>query len=270
MTELVYKGSQFIVQDDGQKGQEATYLALFTCHKVGEKWMHDNGITRKIACECPDFVFKVPNGKIVGLEIVNFVYKSKKNEATFRLESIAKKVVGYFKKKGVPLTLVIDIYDQRECSVEWADCLDAYYNPGFDHLNASDKEIKEALINALESGGIKQWGVTKMWVDIKGQTFVVNASTMHNPHTHVHVNNMGMCVENPFNELQETINSKNKKFESYRVNCDKCDLLVVVENGFVEFTKKLKRYKFHSLFRNTYLIDLSFGCNVIKLNTSKQ
>lgn len=269
MTEVVYKGSQFIIQDDSQKGQEATYLALFARHPLGTQWMKDNGVTSKTSCECPDFVFKVPEHPTIGIEIVNFVHKSMKNAATFRLERIAKKIVGYFKQKDIPLTLLIDIYDSRKWSTNWADHLDACYNPGFDHLNASDKEIKDALISALESEGIKPWGITKKWVELKGQTFVINASRMHEPHTSAHVNNMGMCVEDPFDELQETINSKNKKFESYKAKCDECDLLVVVENGFVDFTDKLKDRKFESAFRNTFLLDLTFECKVLKLNTVK-
>jgi len=267
MTEVVHKGGRFIIQDDSQKGQEATYLALFTRNKLGAQWMQDNGITLKTSYECPDFIFKVPNRPTIGLEIVNFVHKSKKNEATFRLERIAKKIVGYFKQKDIPLSLLIDIYDPREWSLNWAEHLDACYNPGFDHLNASDKEIKDALISALESEGIKPWGITKKWVDIKGQTFVINVSRMHEPHTSAHVNNMGRCIEDPFDELQCTISSKNEKFESYKTNCDECDLLVVVENNFVHFTDMLQKHKFESVFRNTFLLDLSFECKVIKLKT---
>lgn len=267
MTEVVHKGGQFIIQDDSQKGQEATYLALFTRHKLGAQWMQDNGITNKTSCECPDFIFKVPARPTIGLEIVNFVHKSKKNVATMRLEGIAKKIVGHFKKQDIPLSLLIDIYDPRKWSINWAEHLDACYNPGFDHLNATDKEIKTAIINALESEGIKPWGITKKYIDIKGQTFVATASRMHDPHTSAHVNNGGICIENPFDELQDTINSKNKKFESYKTNCDECDLLVVVENGFVHFTDKLQKHKFESVFRNVYVLDLSFGCKVTKLNT---
>lgn len=42
MTEVVHKGGQFIVQDDTQKGQEATYLALFARHPLGTQWIKDN------------------------------------------------------------------------------------------------------------------------------------------------------------------------------------------------------------------------------------
>ncbi len=265
MTEVVNKGGQFIIQDDSKKGTEATYLALFARHKIGEKWMQGNGITIKKSCECPDFIFEVAGRPTTGLEIVNFIYKSDKNTATMRLERVAKKVVGYFKQKGIPLSLLIDVHDPREWSLNWAEHMDACYNPGFDHLNASDDELKEAFITALESEGIKAWRITKKWLDVKGQTFIVNGSLMHEPHTSCHVNNMGRCVEDPFDDVQKIIDSKNQKFESYKKNCDECDLLIVVENGFVHFSDKLQKHKFNSVFRNVYLMDLSFGCKVTKL-----
>ena len=265
MTEFVHKGGQFIIQDDTKKGTEATYLALFARHKIGEKWMQDNGITTKKSCECPDFIFEVAGRPTIGLEIVNFIYKSDKNMATMRLERVAKKVVGYFKQKGIPLSLLIDVHDPREWSLNWAEHMDACYNPGFDHLNASDDELKDAFITALESEGSKPWGITKKWVDVKGQTLIVNGSLMHEPHTSCHVNNMGRCEDDPFDGVQKTIDSKNQKFESYKKNCDECDLLVVVENGFVYFSDKLQKHKFNSVFRNVYLMDLSFGCKVTKL-----
>jgi len=267
MSEVVHKGGRFVIQEDSQKGKESTYLALFSCHKIGMQWAKDNGITIKKSCECPDFIFEAHEQQTIGLEIVNFIYKSDKNTATMRLERVAKKVVGYFKQKGVPLSLLIDVYDPRKWSLNWAEHMEACYNPGFDHLNASDDELKDAFITALESEGIKPWGITKKWVDVKGQTFIVNGSLMHEPHTSCHVNNMGRCVEDPFDDVQKIIDSKNQKFESYKKNCDECDLLIVVENGFVHFSDKLQKHKFNSVFRNVYLMDLSFDCKVTKLQT---
>ena len=266
MSEVVHKGGQFIIQEDSQKGKEATYLAFFACHKIGMQWAKDNGITTKKSCECPDFIFEVPGRPTIGLEIVNFIYENDKNKATMRLEGAAKKVVGYFKQKGIPLSLVIDVYDPRENSVKWKDHIDAHNNPGFDYINASVEELKDIFVSVLESEGIKDFGVTKKWVDLKGQTFILHASRMHEPNTSCHVNNMGLCIEDPFDELQKTINSKNRKFESYKKNCDECDLLVVVDNGFVHFSNELQKHDFKSVFRNVYLLDLSFGCKVTKLN----
>lgn len=269
MSEVVHKGGQFIIQEDSQKGTEATYLALFARHKIGIKWAEDNGITTKKPCECPDFIFEVPDQPTIGLEIVNFICDNDKNKATMRLERAAKKVVGYFKQKGIPLSLVVDVYDPRENSINLKDLIDAHNNPGFDYINASVEELKDIFVSVLESEGIKDFGVTKKWVDLKGQTFILHASRMHEPNTSYHVNNMGVCIDNPFDELQKTIDSKNMKFESYKKNCDECDLLVVVDNGFVHFSEKLQKHEFKSVFRNVYLLDVSFDCKVTKLKLSE-
>lgn len=151
MSEVVHKGGQFIIQEDSQKGKEATYLALFARHKIGIKWVEDNGITTKKSCECPDFIFEVPDRPTIGLEIVNFICENDKNKATMRLERAAKKVVGYFKQKGIPLSLVVDVYDPRENSIYLKDHIDAHNNPGFDRINASVEELKDTFISALES-----------------------------------------------------------------------------------------------------------------------
>lgn len=267
MTEVVHKGGQFIIQDEGQKGTEATYLALFTRDKVGEQWMCNNGITTKKSCESPDFIFEVQGRPTIGLEIVNFIHSSDKNSATMRLERIAKKIVAYFKQKGISLSLLINVFDPRELSAKWSDHLDAYANPGFDHLNASDDELKSAFISVLNLDEINNFGLVKKWVDVKEQTFSITASTIHAPHTHYHVNNMGRCIEDPFDEIQKRIDDKNKKFQSYKANCDECDLLIVVDGGFVHLDDKLKKHQFESVFRNVFLMDLSFGCKVVKLNT---
>ncbi len=182
-----------------------------------------------------------------------------------RLERVAKKVVAHFKQQGFPLSLVIDVHDPREWNFNWAEHLDACYNPGFDHLNASDEELKEAFISALNLEEIKQTGITKKWIDLKGQKFVLTGCQMHAPHTSCHVNNMGRCLDNPFDKLQQTIDSKNKKHKTYLGNCDVCDLLVVVDSVFVNF-ESVQKHKFNSVFRNVYLLDLSFGCKVTKLN----
>ena len=266
MTEIVHKGGRFIIQDEGQKGTEATYLALFTRDKVGEQWMHDNGITIKKSCERPDFIFEVPGRPTIGLEIVNFILPSDKNSATMRLERIAKKIVARFKQKGAPLSVLINVFDPREWSAKLSDNMDACANPGFDHLNASDEELKKAFISVLNLDEINKLGLVKKWIDVKGQTFSITASKMHAPHTHYHVNNMGRCIEDPFDEIQKRIDGKNKKFQSYKANCDECDLLIVVDGGFVHLDDELKTHRFESVFRNVFFMDLPFGGKVIKLN----
>ena len=142
-------------------------------------------------------------------------------------------------------------------------------NKFFNHLYESYKNMKVPSNKVLEDC-IIEFGIQQHEAKQCVETFIVNASQMHAPHTSAHVNNQGMCIENPFEDLQKTIDSKNKKFEQYKKNCDECDLLVVVENGFVHLSDKLQKHKFDSVFRDVYVQDLSYGCKVTKLKLRKK
>ncbi len=269
MAKIVHAGGGFIIQGDGQKGKESTFLALFGQSKVGKDFVRKNKIISKTDAESPDFLLNTEDGRTIGIEVVEFVLRTQKVIATTRLEAIGNKIVGYFKKKGIPISLLLEIYDKRKHSPYYAEMIDRWQNPGFDHLNASDKEIKGKIIEEIEAEGIKDWGLTKRWIDIGGQTFVVCVSKFHAPHTSCHVNNEGMCIENPFDELQSLIDGKNKKYEKYKQKCDDCYLLVVSSGNFVDFTYKIKTHKFKSAFKGIYLLDLGFGNNATKLKTIK-
>ena len=269
MTKVVHTGGAFIVQEKKKKGEESTFLTLFWQTKVGKDFIRINKVVSKTDAESPDFLLKTEEGKTIGIEVVEFILQTKKVAATARLESIGNKIVGYFKKKRIPISLLLEIYDKRKHSPYYADMVDRWQNPGFDHLNASDKEIKDKIIAEIEAEGIKDRGLTRKWIDIKGQTFVVYASTFHAPHTSCHVNNEGMCTENPFDELQSLIDGKNKKYDKYKQKCDECYLLVVSSGGFVDFTDKIKSHKFKSAFRGIYLLDLGFGSKATKLKNDK-
>lgn len=269
MAKIVHAGGGFIIQGDGQKGKESTFLALFGQSKVGKDFVRKNKIISKTDAESPDFLLNTENGRTIGIEVVELVLRTQKVIATTRLEAIGNKIVGYFKKKGIPISLLLEIYDKRKHSPYYADMIDRWQNPGFDHLNASDKEIKDKIIEEIEAEGIKDWGLTRKWIDIGGQTFVVCVSKFHAPHTSCHVNNEGMCIENPFDELQSLIDGKNKKYEKYKQKCDECYLLVVSSGDFVDFTHKIKTHKFKSAFKGIYLLDLGFGNNATKLKIIK-
>jgi len=273
---IIRKGGMFIIQDDGPKGTESTYLALFTRAKEGEEWMSKNQITTKISNESPDFIFNTPSGKIIGLEITNFIvrsneYHAAKHISTATLYTIGNQVCQYFKKKGIALSIVIDIWDPRKWSVHWSDILEHRYDPGFKDLDASNKEIKDAIIKILLQKPVPSIGVVKESIDIGNQTFCISADRMHEPYTSVYVNNEGACKKNPFEELQATINSKNDKYEIYKNKCNECDLLVVSDDSstgnFATFTDELNRREFISVFRNVYLLDLGFDTKVTKLKT---
>lgn len=257
---LVYKGGKLIIQEDGQKGLENTYLNFFMETEAWKEWCDKNKATKIIPGESPDFVFETSNGKNIGLEITNLIVKTKWRRATAALQNIANQVCQHFKKeKGIALSIIIDIYDERKFSARSQDIISYRYDPGFKRLDASKKDIKNAVIKVLSEEVIKPWDVTKKWIKIGFQMFVVTADRMNESYTSAHVNNSGICTEDPFEELQNTINAKNTKYEIYKSKCDECDLLVVFDDStgnYAFFTHKISSYEFVSLFRNVYLLNL--------------
>lgn len=75
------------------------------------------------------------------------------------------------------------------------------------------------------------------------------------------VNNECFSKEDPFDELQEEIDKKNKKINSYLKNCDKCFLLIylpdVSHGNYCHFTKKLDKHNFYSKFEDIYICQWS-------------
>jgi hypothetical protein len=263
MTELAWKGGKRIIKADGQDGLEATYLLLFKDTKEGKDWFYKNKITKTTKEESPDYIFETEGGKNIGLEITNLVIKTDKQQATVALRTIANQVCQHFKKeKGIALCILIDFWDKRKwCARTYKEMMAAAYDPGFRHLEATNKEIKTAIINVLSQQDIKPMGLVKTHIEIGSQIFNITATRWDEPHTEASVNNQGACVEDPFEELQAAITAKNNKFDKYKNKCDECDLLVVVDsdsNGnFVCFSNKIKSHKFESAFRNVYLFDLN-------------
>lgn len=273
-TSLIHKSDNAIIQ----KNLENTHFSFFKETKLGQEWHRINEIVKKLDSLHPDFIFETLTGKTVGLELTNLIVQSNKyyidkHEATARLEEIGNKVCQYFKEeKGISLSLIIDIYDPRKWSPKWKDHIEACYDPGFRHINASNRDIKNAIIEALSEKPIPSFGIVKKWIDIGNQKFCITADRMYEPNTSVRVSNGGVCKDDPFEELQITINNKNAKYVTYKNNCDECDLLVVSDDGstgnFANFTYKLETHKFTSLFRNVFLLDLGFNnIKVTKLIT---
>ncbi|MDR2949951.1 MAG: hypothetical protein LBV71_12180 [Prevotella sp.] len=261
---IVRKGGKYHIQEDGKKGEENTFLSLFLQSKAGMNWLINNKIidNKPEESESPDYLFTNSQGEKIGIEITKLLIKTDKFEATARLNNIANQVVQYFKKeKGIALSLLIDIYDERKLSVDWNEILDACDNPGFDKIEVADKKVKDAIIEAITKRGIPERGLKEVTVIVPPHTFIVAYDNVFcSPYTSVHVNNSGVCKDDPFEELQEVIIAKNKKMDKYLEKCDTCYLLVVSEDGssgnFACFSNKILKYKFDSRFENVYLLDL--------------
>ncbi|MDR2427783.1 MAG: hypothetical protein LBD19_02410 [Endomicrobium sp.] len=268
---FIHKGGKCIIQEYGQKGTENTYIDFFMESEAGKEWYDKNKIISRADCESPDFIFKTSTSKTIGLEISNLFVK---NKATLVLLRIANKICQDFKKeKGIALSILIDIYDERKLSPSYQEHLNYLYDPGFKHLEVSEKKIKNTFIAAILKEDIPKFGLRKIYIELPPHKFIVTIDRRNEPYTSVHVNNRGMCIEDPFDELQAVINSKNEKYKGYIEKCNECDLLVVSEDSstgnFVYFSKKINKYKFNSAFKNVYLLDFGshFDTKTTKLKT---
>ncbi|MDR0399077.1 MAG: hypothetical protein LBH33_04700 [Endomicrobium sp.] len=254
---FIHKGGKCIIQEYGQKGKENTYIDFFMESEAGKEWYDKNKIISKASCESPDFIFKTSTSKTIGLEIIDLFVQ---NKATLVLRTIANKICQYFKKeKGIALSILIDIYDERKLSHSYQEHLKYLYDPGFKHLEVSEKKIKNTFIAEILKEDIPKFGSHKIYIELPPHKFIVTIDRGDEPYTSVHVNNSGMCIEVSFDELQAVINSKNKKYKRYIEKCNECDLLVVSDDSstgnFAYFSKKINKYKFDSAFKNVYLLD---------------
>lgn len=157
---FIHKGGKFIIQAYGQKGKENTYINFFMESEAGKEWYDKNKIISKAYCESPDFIFKTSTSKTIGLEISNLLFV--KNKAQLVLLSIANKICQYFKKeKGIALSILINIYDERKLSHFYQEHLNYLYDPGFKHLEVSEKKIKDTFMAEISKEDIPKFGLRK-------------------------------------------------------------------------------------------------------------
>lgn len=270
-TVLFREGRLFVIEDS-KKGREEYYLSRFLESGQGKLWInhYDIDINSKTPSESPDFIFHTHNGRKVGLELTQFVFKDNNGNQKGHTENIkaligaASKVVKYFyKTKNIPLSLLIDYYDERKWTANWAEHLEYCYNPTTPIFNIDFNEFKKQIITNIEETGVPDCGLKKTYITINGYSFIVSFSKFYKPYTSVCVNNVSLYTEDPFELLNQNINKKNIKYPFYLKNCDDCHLLVISEGSStgntVLFSDKFFNMKFKSSFPAVYLID--FGSN---------
>ena len=264
---LLHSGKLFLVENT-KKGREEYYLARFLESEQGKQWIekyHIN-VSSKILSESPDFIFTTQNGKKVGLELTQFVLKNTTNKKKSHAENIqalyrvGHKVVEYFKRnKNIPLSLLIEYYDERKWSASWKEHLDYCYNPTTPIFNVNFNELKNLIIQRIESVGVPSWGVNKEYIELGKYAFMITFDRFYEPYTNVRVNSIGLCAEDPYVQLQQEIDKKNHKYDAYCKQCDECHLLVVSEDSSagncVKFSAKALKKKYKSAFSAVYLID---------------
>lgn len=254
-----------------KKALEVFYLDLFLQTHEGTSWKSSNQLLDFLSQERPDFLFLAKNGQQRGLELTDWVNDTKQCRVNQILKDIALDIcIKVQKTKHINLNLTIDIYDHKRWGYRTREeFLDYVYNPGVKKLQAKTKIIKKIFLDmVLNSENITENFTTKQ-VEVNGQYFKLTFFKSWFNFPEFHINNNSMCWKNPTTALQEIINCKNNKYNSYLFQCKHCDLLIVspyYQTGNSIFSET--EFSFQSYFPNIFLLywdgkDIS----VTKLNT---
>ena len=74
-----------------KKTEEREYLKYFLATKVGKNWYEKNKIISCQETEHPDFIFMTEDNQKIGLEITQFIVRSKHGRALRHLMNIGNK-----------------------------------------------------------------------------------------------------------------------------------------------------------------------------------
>ena len=257
--------------------EEKEFLDKFLNTKVGKSWYLENSIIKIIKNEAPDFLLKNNNNETLALEITQFIAENKNLHYSQALTRIGNQMCKEIKEKyNLIISIIIDKYDKRKFSPYWIDHIDLAYNPGYSEVPAKNvfknklQEIIKANINKLvKTSLVQEWiQIDNEYYKISVQTFPSIASGKYD----CHVNNAGEIKFNPYEELQDCINKKNKKVDKYKKDNNKCYLLVIVPDSkignYCSFTNELFEYNFISDFDSTFLYEENTNLSYI-LNTQK-
>lgn len=244
--------------------EEKEFLDKFLNTKFGKKWYAENSITQIIKHETPDFLLKNKDNKTIALEITQFIAENKNLHYSQALTRIGNQLCKEVKEKyNIKISILIDKYDKRKFSPNWNENIDYAYNPGFLEVPQKEsfkdklREILDININKLITNSLIQ-----EWLQINNEYFKISVQTFPSISSgkfDCHVNNAGLVKINPFDELQNCINKKNKKVIKYKIDKDKCFLLIVVPDSktgnYCSFNSELLEHNFISDFDLIFLYE---------------
>lgn len=244
------------------KEEEKEILNYFLSTPMGKRWYNRLNVKETIETESPDFIFLTQKGTKIGLEVTRFLAKTKHGQALQSLKNIGNKICNYsLKYHNLPISIIVDKFDKRihqaTTKQEW---LNALYNPGFVNI-FSGKEIKAQIEPFIDNNleKLKNFPrLVKKWINLNDEflCFTISGFPNINGQYDCFVNNACFSLEDPFEQLQQTIDNKNEKYNTFIKKCDECNLLVfnpsVSEGNYCHFTNKIKQHKFISRYKQTF------------------
>ena len=252
-------------KNETKNAEEIEFLNKFLQTPVGRKWYFDNSIGKTIKSEAPDFLFKTNDGQALAMEITKLIVKNKNLHFSQDLTRIGNQLCKEIEKKySIKVSMLIDKYDKREFSPIWADHINLAYDPGFSEVPSKDifkAELRKFIDKNIDI--LRKNTFAQGWIEVCNEYYQISLNCFPSMTTtgkyDCHVNNAGWVKTNPLDELQDCIDKKNKKAEKYRINNDKCFLLVIVPDSkignYCSFTDELLKHKFISNFDSVFLYE---------------
>lgn len=248
-----------------KKNTEKEELSKFISSSQGLEWIKQNNLIKIIKEEeKPDFIYISSDNKKIGIEHTQFIIKSKHGQALRSLMTIGNKIRQYILKKyGINTSIVIDKFDRKKwCFKTFKEYQEHFYNPGFIDL-FDEKEIKAQLepLLEMEIPKIRITHLIETSIEIAGEyiTFTISYFPHLNNKYECCVNNESYSFPATINKIQEEIDKKNQKYETYLKNCDKCYLLIyspdISKGNYTYFTDEIYNHTFKSKFSDTFLYD---------------
>lgn len=252
-------------KNETKNTEEIEFLNKFLQTPVGKKWYSENSIAKTIKSEAPDFLFKTNYDQSLAMEITKLIVKNKNLRFSQDLTRIGNQLCKEIMKKyNIKVSMLIDKYDKRKFSSNLADQINLAYDPGFSEM--PPKDIFKAKLRKFIDKNIdklRKNAFTKDWIEVCNEYYQISLNCFPSMTTtgkyDCRVNNAGWVKINPLDELQDCIDKKNKKAEKYRINNDKCFLLVIVPDSkignYCSFTDELLKHKFISNFDSVFLYE---------------
>lgn len=261
-------------KEENKKSKETLVLDCFLSTKTGQAWYSKNKFINRQDCEEPDFVFIDENNQTHGLELVQFVRPGGDWQQINRtMQHIVEQVHAYFLKQNRNIGLVVDAINKEHLQ---AISLVRRYS-GITKLEEKPGSIKNKIIQAIETEITANKTFVRTSVDIGTHWLRISASTSFDIELRPTFNCERMYFDLQPDDIQNLITKKNKLSECYLHKCNKCSLLVVVDNEDNYFSpmtinRSVLHYQYVSKFDNVFLVcidgDSSKAYNLRKLQTT--
>ena len=247
-----------------KKQEEKEQITCFFNTKFGKSFLLENNIVDIQESESPDFLLTQKDETKISLEITRFIAENKNTKYSQALIRYGNNLCKYATEHyGVNISILIDKYDKRKFSPKWNEQIDYAYNPGFSKIPPKDtlnKELDNILTKNVDN--LKRGKLVQECIQIEDDYFKISIDPYICPWTNKYdcmVNNAGKVSFDPINELQNCIDKKNKKVNTYKQNCTKCFLLIYVPSSrygnYYSFSENIFNHKFNSNFDKIFLYE---------------